>query len=129
MNRYMKISMSVVLVLVTLFALNLLTYASDRVKNSQENQKLINDLKSEKSDDRTKAATKLGDRKVVEAVNPLLQMLKREEHQSARIVAAVALSKIGDKSVVPTLKTIQKSETNKTVKNVLNAVIKKLDNA
>ena len=84
---------------------------------------LIERLKDDNIGVRTSAAQLLGDRKVEMAVEPLLKMVKTEKRYCARLVAAVALYKIGDKSVIPELKKCAASDKCKTVRHVLLAII------
>ena len=86
-------------------------------------QYLIKALKDKNDGIRASAAQLLGDRKVQEAVEPLIKMLKKEQNKSARIVAALALYKIGDEKALSVLKKFAKCEKCKTTKHVITAIV------
>ncbi len=119
-----KLGIMTVRALTMVFALNIIVSAADL---SKENKNLIQKLSSEKYETRLEAAQKLGDNKCREGIDPLIKMLKNEKKYNARIVAAHALYNIGDKKVLPVLKEHLKTEENKTVKTVLEWIIKKME--
>ena len=93
------------------------------MSEKEYNQYLINSLKDENIGIRTSAAQLLGERKVVEAVDPLVKMLKSEKKYGARIIVALALHKIGDKRVLPELKNVAKCDECKSVRAVVTGII------
>jgi len=98
--------------------------AQDTVMSEKDyDQYLIKALKDKNDGIRASAAQLLGDRKVQEAVEPLIKMLKKEQNKSARIVAALALYKIGDEKALPVLKKFAKCEKRKTTKHVMTAIV------
>jgi len=96
---------------------------SQELNEKEYNQYLIKALKDENIGIRASAAQLLGERKVAEAVKPLVNMLRTEKHYGVRIVAAVALHQIGDEKVLPILKERLKRDRNRTVKHVLAGLI------
>jgi hypothetical protein len=98
--------------------------AQDTIMSEKDyDQYLIKALKEKNVGVRASAAQLIGDRKVQEAVEPLIKMLKNEQNKSARIVAALALYKIGDERVLPVLKKFAKCEKCKTAKHVMTAIV------
>ena len=98
--------------------------AQDTVMSEKDyDQYLIKALKDKNDGIRASAAQLLGDREVQEAVEPLIKMLKKEQNKSARIVAALALYKIGDEKALPVLKKFAKYEKSKTAKHVMTAIV------
>lgn len=68
-----------------------------QIKNREAVYKsLLNGVKSDNFGLRTSAAFMMGELKFKESVIPLLSMLHNEDSESARIVAALSLYKIGD---------------------------------
>lgn len=97
------------------------------VDEKEYDQYLIKSLQDENVGIRTSAAQLLGERKVAEAVKPLVKMLTTEENTSARIVVAMALYQIGDEKALSTLKKVAASDKNKTVRQVVGAIVQKME--
>ena len=116
--------LSLALVLTMLLSSVLLAHP---LGDKEYDQYLINALQDENIGIRTSAAQLLGDRKVVEAVKPLVKMLKTEENTSARIIAAMALYQIGDEKATVALKEAAAKDKNKTVRRVVSAMVQKLE--
>lgn len=87
---------------------------------------LIKCLKDDNIGVRTSAAQLLGDRKAEAAVKPLLKMLKSEKRYCARIVAALALYKIGDEKAIPALEKVACKDKCKTVRRVTTAIVQEM---
>lgn len=121
MKTLMKISCAMFLILL----IGSSTYAQ-KMSDQEYNQYLINSLKDENIGIRTSAAQLLGERKVQEAVDPLIKMLKSEKQYNARIVIAVALFNIGDEKALPELKKAAKSDKDKCVRIVATAIVHKM---
>ena len=77
---------------------------------------------------RSSAAQLLGERKVEEAITPLIKMLDAEKHYAVRITAALALYQIGGDDAMKALKEKMKDEKHKTVKHVLAGLIEDMNN-
>lgn len=120
MNTSKKIRMILSIVIAAIFALNLAVFA-------ESVDGLIKKLEDKKVEVRVTAAQKLGQEKVSQAIQPLVNMLKTDKQYNARIAAAVALYKIGDKSVLPVLKKVSKNDENKTVRTVVTGIIKRME--
>jgi len=116
--------LSLALVLTVLLCSVLLAAPSE---DKEYDQYLINALQDENVGIRTSAAQLLGERKVVEAVKPLVKMLKTEENTSARIVVAMALYQIGDEKATEALKEAATKDKSKTVRRVVAAMVQKLE--
>lgn len=84
----------VILSIVTIAA-NSSNAKADEIKDSVI-KSLIMGINSDNFGLRTSSAHMLGELKCEKAVIPLLRMLKSEKREAARIVAALALWKIGD---------------------------------
>ncbi len=84
----------VVLAIVTIAA-NTSNAEGDEIKNSAI-ESLIMGVNSDNFGLRTSAAYMLGELKCEKGVIPLMRMLKSEDREDARIVAALALLKIGN---------------------------------
>jgi len=97
------------------------------LNNKEYDQYLIKALQDENVGIRTSAAQLLGERKVVEAVKPLVKMLKTEENTSARIVVAMALYQIGGKKATVALREAAAKDKNKTVRRAVSAIVYKLE--
>lgn len=95
-----------------LFGMSALTYADAKSAD------LIRLLNSENRGWRYSAAKLLGERKVDEAVEPLMKQLKVEKDSSVRIVIAQALHKIGDPRAIAALKETAKTDRNRTVRHM-----------
>ena len=94
--------------------------------DKEYNQYLIKSLQDENVGIRSSAAQLLGERKVDDAVEPLVKMLKTEKNSSTRIVAAMALYQIGNEKALPALKEVASNDKNKTVRRVVAAIIQKM---
>lgn len=112
-EKTMKNTMTILLIAGILFSVSPNLMAEDN-----DNARLISALKAENIGWRVDAARLLGEAADVEAVKPLMDVLKNDENSSARISAAVALAKIGDSSALDALKTAAKYDANKTVRTV-----------
>lgn len=123
MKTFVKLS-----VLLSLFLLisSAVMAQTPTMSEKEYNQYLINALKDENIGIRTSAAQLLGERKVTEAVEPLIKMLKAEKNYGARIVAALALYNVGDEKALPELKRLAKCDRCKTVRNVVAAIVKEM---
>lgn len=97
------------------------------LNDKEYDQYLIKALQDENVGIRTSAAQLLGERKVVEAVKPLVKMLKTEENTSARIVVAMALYQIGGKKATVALREAAAKDKNKTVRRAVSAIVYKLE--
>lgn len=121
MKRFTKISLAMALI-VALSVFSTSVFAQ-QVEKEKYDTYLIKSLSDENVGIRSSAAQLLGERKVKEAIKPLTKMLKTEKNSSARIVAAMALHKIGDDSVLPLLKKVASKDKNKTVRRVVTALV------
>jgi len=99
---------------------------SQTMSETEYDQYLLKCLKDENIGIRTSAAQILGERRVPEAVDPLIKMLKSEKQYSARIVVALALFSIGDKKAIPELQKLAKSDKNKSVRTVTASIVRKM---
>lgn len=99
---------------------------SQTMSEAEYNKYLLKSLNDENIGIRTSAAQILGERRVSEAVDPLIKMLKSEQQYSARIVAALALFSIGDKKAIPELQKLAKSDENKSVRTVTASIVLKM---
>ena len=88
----------------------------DGRKNNTKN--LIKALMSDNIGWRVSAAQILGDNQEERAVKPLIRRLNNDISYAARISAAVALAKIGDKKALRALKKVSKHDRNQTVRTV-----------
>jgi HEAT repeat protein len=116
--------LSLALVLTVLLSSVLL---ANPLGDKEYDQYLIKALQDENIGIRASAAQLIGERKVVEAVKPLVKMLKTEENTSARIIAAMALYQIGDEKATVALKEAAANDKNKTVRRVVSAMVQKLE--
>lgn len=123
MKTLAKLSLALVL---TVFLSGILV--AQPINDKEYDQYLIKSLQDENLGIRSSAAQLLGERKVAEAVQPLAKMLTTEENTSVRIVAAIALYKIGDEKALPTLKKVAADDKNKTVRQVVGAIVQKMEN-
>ena len=90
------------------------------------NATLVQLLKDDNLGIRTSAAQVLGDRKAVEAVEPLQKMLKKDKKYQARIIAGVTLLQIGDNSSMQFIREQALKDKNKTVRSVLAGVVNRM---
>ena len=94
-----------------------------------ETTRLIKALTSDNLGWRVSAAQLLGDNQEERAVKPLIRMLNRDFSYAARVSAAVALAKIGDKKALRALKTVSKHDRNQTVRTVALGAYEVLENS
>ena len=92
-----------------------------------KNADLINMLNSENRGWRYSAAKLLGERRVVEAVEPLIEQLEVEKDTSVRIVISQALHKIGGLQAFAALKETARTDRNKTVRHLAAALAADLE--
>ena len=125
MKKLSKISMmlTMALVLTVLFS----SVGFSKVIDEYD-QYLIKSLKDENIGVRSSAAQLIGDRRVEAAVKPLIKMLKTEKSYACRIVAAKALYDIGNQEALPVLKKVASHDKNKTVRRVVTAIVKEMEN-
>ena len=88
--------------------------------------KLVANLQNENLEKRAEAAQKLGEKCCKDAVPHLVKMMQGDAVASARIVAANALAKIGDSSVIPQMLEQAKTDKNKTVRYTLSAIAEEM---
>ena len=91
------------------------------------NQFLISALKDSNIGLRGSAVELLGERKVPEAVDPLVNMLKTEKNNSVRILVALALHKIGDNKALPALKKSSQRDKCSSVRHVARAIVREME--
>lgn len=101
---------------------------SQEKSEKEYNDYLIKALSDDNVGIRSSAAQLLGERKVEEAVKPLVNMLDAEKHYAVRITAALALYQIGGDDAMKALKDKMKDEKHKTVKHVLAGLIEDMNN-
>ena len=123
MKTGVKLSLTLALVVAIILSFNILAFCTDIDSEESYNLYLIKSLDDENIGIRTSAAILLGERKVKEAIEPLVKMLKNEKHYSARIIAAVSLYKIGDDKILPILEKRAKKDKNRTVRHVLTGIL------
>ena len=89
-------------------------------ENQQERtiQSLLLGINSDNFGLRTSAANMLGELKCEKAVIPLMRMLKSEDRESARIVAALALLKIGNEKGIFAIKQAIRFDDSKRVRRL-----------
>ena len=100
-----------------LFGMSTLSYADAK------NGDLIQMLGSENRGWRYSSARLLGERRVEEAVEPLIEQLQMEKDYSVRIVIAQALHKIGDPQAIHALKKVAKTDKNRTVRHMAAVIV------
>jgi len=122
----MKTLMKLSLALMVIILLTSVSFAQS-TDNKEYDQYLIKSLQDENIGIRCSAAKLLGERKVTDAVKPLTKMLKYEQNTSARIVYAMALYQIGDDKALPTLKKVASRDKNKTVRRVVSAIVREME--
>jgi len=88
--------------------------------------KLVANLTNESLEKRAEAAQKLGEKCCKDAVPHLVKMMQNDAVASARIVAANALAKIGDTSVIPQMLEQSKTDKNKTVRYTLSVIAEEM---
>ena len=82
---------------------------------------LIKALSTDNDYWRVEAANYLGEKKVSEAVVPLIEMLKNEKVIGCKMAAIVALGKIGDSKALAILKKCAESDNDRILRHVANA--------
>jgi HEAT repeat protein len=95
--------------------------------NAEAKAKIVLLLKSDKLEVRATAAQMLGEMCCKDAVDLLVDMMKNDAAAGGRMVAANALAKIKDCSVIPDLREQANCDKSKTVRNVLNAIADQLE--
>ena len=119
--------------ILVLFSLNIFsTFAGNdqegKVKDSAI-ESLLMGINSDNFGLRTSAANMLGELKCEKAIIPLMRMLKSEIKESARIVAALALLKIGNEKGIFAIKQAIRFDDSKRVRklctNFYNAYLQK----
>ena len=118
MKKLMTVLMALVLVVSVGFAKTINDY----------DLYLINALNDDNVGIRTSAAQLLGERKVEQAVKPLIKMVKSETNPSARIMTARALYDIGNQQAFAALKEVAIKDKNKTVRHVAFSLAKEIEN-
>src|SRR3990170_1708160 len=106
----------VVLAIVTIAA-NTLNAKGDEIKTSSI-ESLIMGVNSDNFGLRTSAAYMLGELKCEKGVIPLMRMLKSEDREDARIVAALALLKIGNAKGIFAIKQAIKFDQSERVRRL-----------
>lgn len=94
-----------------------------------DTKRLIKALTSDNLGWRVSAAQILGDNQEERAVKPLIRMLNNDFSYAARLSAAVALAKIGDKKALRALKKVSKHDRNQTVRTVALGAYEVLENS
>ena len=120
MKRLMAFGMAVIL---GLTLVNVWSGNAIADENKTYNEYLIKALKDSNEGIRSSAAMLLGERKCKQAIEPLKKMMKKDKFYASRIVAALALYEIGDKSVIGDIKKIALSDRNRTVRHVLAGIV------
>jgi len=123
MKTLMKISLTFALT-VSLVSLAIAQQPDDK----DYDKFLIKCLEDENFGIRTSAAQLVGERKVEAAVEPLIKMMKIEKRYCARIVAALALYKIGNTKALPELKKLAACDNCKTVRHIATAIVLEMQN-
>lgn len=88
---------------------------------------LINFLADENLGIRSSAAQLLGERKVIAAVEPLMEMVKSDPDSRVKVIASLALYSIGDSRAVPVLKAYANKEKNKTFAHIVATLASKME--
>jgi hypothetical protein len=103
------------------------TYLPPTTELTKNQKEMLASLNSDKPQDRAKAAEKLGVQCCKHAVDMLVQMMKTDDVNSLRIVAANALWKIGDKRAIVAIREQAQTDKSKTVRTTLNAIADKFE--
>lgn len=127
MKTASKIGLILVLALIITAFISGAVLSNEEMNEQEYNKYLIKALKDENIGIRSSAAQLLGERKVQEAVKPLVNMLKTEKNYAVRIVAALALHQIGDEKLIPVFKEQYKRDRNRTVKHVLAGLVENME--
>lgn len=123
-SKFGLISALVLMLIIVVSSIGITQEKSEK----EYNDFLIKALSDSNVGIRSSAAQLLGERKVEEAITPLIKMLDAEKHYAIRITAALALYQIGGDDAMKALKDKVKDEKNKTVKHVLAGLIEDMNN-
>ncbi len=96
---------------------------------SEKEQSLLQELNNPELSKRVKAAQELCERGVLQAVDPLINMMQTDEAFQARIVAACALYELGDKKAFDAIKEQAENDPRQTVRTALRGICQKIDQA
>jgi galactitol-specific phosphotransferase system IIC component len=113
----MKCSFTLLFALVAVSAM-----AADLPAAGSYDDYLLDSMKDKNVGIRTSAAILLGERRVMAAKEPLVRMLTRDKAYQARIIAGLALLKLGDVEALSIVQKCAKSDKNQTVRHVLAGV-------
>ncbi len=89
--------------------------------------KMVATLQHENLEKRAEAAQKLGEKCCKDAVPYLVKMMQEDAVPGARIVAANALAKIGDLSIIPKMLEQARVDKNKTVRYSLTMIAEEMN--
>jgi hypothetical protein len=118
---------SVLVIVILILAVSFTALANEGVEKSKAQPafnkelveaNLLNGVESANFGLRTSAAAMLGDLKSSQAVIPLMRMLRTESDERARVVAALALYKIGDPVGIYAVKMTGRLDDNERVKKL-----------
>ncbi len=118
---------SVLVIVILILAVSFTAIANEGVEKSNTQPafkkeaveaNLLNGVQSVNFGLRTSAAAMLGDLKSSQAVIPLMRMLRTESDERARVVAALALYKIGDPVGIYAVKMTGQLDDNERVKKL-----------
>jgi len=127
MKTASKIGVILTLALIVTVFISSAGFAQEELNEKEYNKYLIKALKDRNIGIRASAAQLLGERQVKEAVKPLIRMLKSENNYAVRIVAALALHKIGDERALLVFKDCLRRDRCKTVKHVLAGLVENME--
>lgn len=127
MKALSQLGLIVSLMVMLIVGVNSFGVAQER-SEKEYNDFLIKALSDTNVGIRSSAAQLLGERKVEDAVKPLVKMLDTEKHYAVRITAALALYQIGGDEVKQIFRDKVKDEKNKTVRHVLAGLIEDMSN-
>lgn len=108
-----------IIIVLTMFILaaNSSDAKEEKIKDSAI-ESLIKGINSDNFGLRTSSAYMLGELKCNKAIIPLMKMLKSEEREDARIVAALALCKIGEPRGIFALKQAIRFDSSERVRRL-----------
>ena len=118
---------SVLVIVILVLAVSFTAIANEGVEKSSAQPafkkevvvaNLLNGVQSANFGLRTSAAAMLGDLKSPQAVFPLMRMLRTETDERARVVAALALFKIGDPVGIYAVKQTGRLDNNERVRKL-----------
>ena len=101
---------------------------SDDLSESAYNQYLIDSLKDKNIGIRASAAELLGQRRCEKAVKPLIGLLETDKEYQVRIIASLALHKIGGDQALKALRSQAKKEKRASVRHVLAGIVIDMEN-